>query len=332
MRLRRLQVETTDYIFFLFFLAVRWHLWHGGVGYGVIPNGVSGDAQQGSGKLRHWRPWKECLEAGNLRWCVQRLLSSTRTLRQRKVHLWRWLRWGQLPPGSGPGASTGQNQKVLVDSTALGVPRTQKLMLSLESRAISQYTSRFRFRSVLVTASYGHYGHTADRILPDRICRIRLSASDSALFFQRKPGPYCAKSALIRSGWPGLVLAKRIWSWSKPVYNCKTHRVRFLAGRNRPATSFFHFQTRLRSSTDGPDHSYIVQNQPGSDLVWADGVRFWLNGSGPEAESVFVLFLTDAGVDASVVTSVMVGGKLFNDVVFSRSLLAATILVTSIMN
>ena len=77
-----------------------------------------------------------------------------------------------------------------------------------------------------------------------------------------------------------------------------------------------------------------MQNQPGSDLVWADGVRFWLNGSGPEAESVsvFVLFLTDAGVDASVVTSVMVGGKLFNDVVFSRSLLAATILVTSIMN
>ena len=43
----------------------------------------------------------------------------------------------------------------------------------------------------------------------------------------------------------------------------------------------FHFGTRLHSSTDGPDH--IVQNQAGSDLVLADCVRFWPNGSGPEA-------------------------------------------------
>ena len=42
-----------------------------------------------------------------------------------------------------------------------------------------------------------------------------------------------------------------------------------------------HFQTRFRSSTDVPDN--IVQNQPGSDLVLADCVRFWPNGSGPEA-------------------------------------------------
>ena len=42
-----------------------------------------------------------------------------------------------------------------------------------------------------------------------------------------------------------------------------------------------HFQTRFRSSTDVPDNT--VQNQPGSDLVLADCVRFWPNGSGPEA-------------------------------------------------
>ena len=42
-----------------------------------------------------------------------------------------------------------------------------------------------------------------------------------------------------------------------------------------------HFQTRMRSSTDGPDQT--VQNQTGSDLVLADCVRFWPNGSGPEA-------------------------------------------------
>ena len=47
---------------------------------------------------------------------------------------------------------------------------------------------------------------------------------------------YCAKPARIRSGWRGQVLAKRICSESKPV--CRDHRARFLAGGNRPATSF----------------------------------------------------------------------------------------------
>ena len=42
-----------------------------------------------------------------------------------------------------------------------------------------------------------------------------------------------------------------------------------------------HFQTRFRFSTNVPDN--IVQNQPGSDLVLADCVRFCSNGSGPEA-------------------------------------------------
>ena len=41
-----------------------------------------------------------------------------------------------------------------------------------------------------------------------------------------------------------------------------------------------HFQVRFRSSTNDPDNT--VQNQPGSDLVLADCVRFWPNGSGPE--------------------------------------------------
>ena len=41
------------------------------------------------------------------------------------------------------------------------------------------------------------------------------------------------------------------------------------------------FETRFRSSSDVPDNT--VHNQPGSDLVLADCVRFWPNGSGPEA-------------------------------------------------
>ena len=50
-----------------------------------------------------------------------------------------------------------------------------------------------------------------------------------------------------------------------------------LSGRTQPAC----YQTRFHSSTDVPDN--IVQNQPGSYLVLADCVRFWPNGSGPEA-------------------------------------------------
>ena len=42
-----------------------------------------------------------------------------------------------------------------------------------------------------------------------------------------------------------------------------------------------HFQTRFCSSTSVPGNT--VPNQPGSDLVLADCVRFWPNGSGPEA-------------------------------------------------
>ena len=47
--------------------------------------------------------------------------------------------------------------------------------------------------------------------------------SDSVAFFHRQPGSYCAKLAQIRfgSGWLHQVLAKRIWSKSKPV--CKNH-------------------------------------------------------------------------------------------------------------
>ena len=41
-----------------------------------------------------------------------------------------------------------------------------------------------------------------------------------------------------------------------------------------------HFQTWFHSSTHIQDN--IVQNQLGSNLVLADCVRFWPNGSGPE--------------------------------------------------
>ena len=106
----------------------------------------------------------------------------------------------------------------------------------------------------------------------NRVCRIRLSASVSAPFFQRKcktdPDP--------------------MWmSWSGFG---QTHRVRKLVGvqessgpvSGRTKQARYRFQTRFRSSgTDVPDN--IVQNQRGSGLVLADCARFWPNGPGPEA-------------------------------------------------
>ena len=137
---------------------------------------------------------------------------------------------------------------------------------------------RIRFGGVLVTANYGHYDQHAARIELDGICRVRLPASDSVPFFQRMPGSACVKPARIRSGWPGQVLTKRIWSGRKSV--CKNHRTRFWKNATGPLP-VSHFKTLLCSSADGPDH--IVQSQPGSDLILVDCVRFWPNGSGPEA-------------------------------------------------
>ena len=55
-----------------------------------------------------------------------------------------------------------------------------------------------------------------------------------------------------------------------------------VSGRTQPARyQFPTFRLGFHSSTDILDN--IVQNQPGSDLVLADCVVLWPNGSGPEA-------------------------------------------------
>ena len=127
----------------------------------------------------------------------------------------------------------------------------------------------------MVTASYGHYGQRAARIGPDRIYRIRLPASVLDFFFQRRHGSYCAKPTRIRCGWPG-----------QGTSGLEASRCAGIIGHGfwQDATgplpvSLFH--TPFRSSTGVTDN--IVQNQPGSGLVLADCVRFWPNGSGPEA-------------------------------------------------
>ena len=62
---------------------------------------------------------------------------------------------------------------------------------------------------------------------------------------------------------------------------CKNHRGPILAEYAISLLPVFHFQTQLCSSTDNQDH--IVQNQPRSDLVLADCVKFWPSGSSPES-------------------------------------------------
>ena len=118
------------------------------------------------------------------------------------------------------------------------------------------------------------YGQHAARIGLDHINWTQFPASDSFTFFQRRPGPYCAKKTQVRSGWPGQVLTKNIWSKSKLV--CKNHRAWFLAECNQKLQvyKFPHCQTWLPSYTDGLDHT--VHNQARSDLVLADCIRFWL--------------------------------------------------------
>ena len=128
------------------------------------------------------------------------------------------------------------------------------------------------------------YRQRAARIGPDRICQIRLPASVSVpffccCFFSKKGKDHTAQNRP-GSGLDGLV---RIWP------NASSQEASRCAGNIGPgfwqdATGplpVSHFQPRFRSSRNVPDN--IVQNQPGSDLVLADCVRFWPKGSGPEA-------------------------------------------------
>ena len=109
------------------------------------------------------------------------------------------------------------------------------------------------------------------------ICLIQLPASSSVSFFQRRHGSYIY--ILYKTDLDGLSgfddTSGLEPSWCAGVIG---------PGFWQDATSplpVFHFQTQLQSSTDVPGDT--MQNQPRSDLVLADCVRFWPNRSGPEA-------------------------------------------------
>ena len=130
------------------------------------------------------------------------------------------------------------------------------------------------------------YGQHAAKIGSDPTSHIWFD-----LFFQIRPGSYCAKPAQIWSGWPGQVFSKHIWSRSKLV--CKNHWARFWQNATSLLTSFplwdsvafFHRWPRWYCAEP-------AQIQFGSGSWWwfncwnwYNCARFWPNGSSPEAIS-----------------------------------------------
>ena len=134
----------------------------------------------------------------------------------------------------------------------------------------------------MVTASYGHYGQrqcsqnrAGSYNYADPTFRIRFS------------------SVFPKKAW--IILCKTepdpIWmTWSgfgqthQSVLETSRCAGIIWPGFWQDATGplpFYHFLNLFRSSTNVPDK--IVQSHPGSDLFLADCVRFWPNGSGPEA-------------------------------------------------
>ena len=98
--------------------------------------------------------------------------------------------------------------------------------------------------------------------MPDLISLFRFGSVFVCFFSPKK-----AQTLLCKT-YPDLI-------WMALSGFSQTHRVRkqagvqessgLVSGRTSPIS---HFQTRMRSSTDGPHH--LVQNHPGSDLLLAD--------------------------------------------------------------
>ena len=127
-------------------------------------------------------------------------------------------------------------------------------------------------------ATYGHYGQRASRIGPGSICRSDFPHPIQFCF--SKEGMDHIVQNRPRSDQDGLVSVLPNASGLEASWCAGIIWPGFWQETTGPLP-VSHFQARFRSSTAVPDN--IVPNQPGSDLVLADFVRFWPNGSGPEA-------------------------------------------------
>ena len=123
-------------------------------------------------------------------------------------------------------------------------------------------------------ASYGHYGQCAARVGPDHICQIQLPISSSAVFPQK--AWTILHKTLIWMAWSDLgqthLVQKQasVQESSSPV-----------SGRMQPA--HYQFPT-FRLSCVLPQMAQIILCKTRLDLIWFWlTVRFWPNGSSPEA-------------------------------------------------
>ena len=109
--------------------------------------------------------------------------------------------------------------------------------------------------------------------MPDPTSRIHFSS-----IFPKKARIILCKTdpVLIWMVWSGFGQTCLVWKQAGGQES-----LGLVSGRMQSAHyQFPTFQTWFHSSTHIQDN--IVQNQPGSNLVLADCVRFWPNGSGPE--------------------------------------------------
>ena len=107
------------------------------------------------------------------------------------------------------------------------------------------------------------------------ICRIRLPACFSSVSPQKAWIILCKTDT--HPAWSGFGQTPLVWKRAGVQESSGP-----VSGRRQPAR--YQFPTfRLGSVLPQTSRLIIVQNQPGSDLVLADCVRVWPNGSGPEA-------------------------------------------------
>ena len=144
---------------------------------------------------------------------------------------------------------------------------TQSRTLKSHSRNAGSDPEAFRLRPACCRKRPGSY-------MPDRTSRIRFSS-----VFPKKARMRLCKTDPdpIWMAWSGFGQTHLVWKQAG-VQESLGHGLWQDVTGPLPVSQF---QNRLRSSTDVPDNT--VQNQPESDLVLPDCVRFGPNASGPEA-------------------------------------------------
>ena len=108
----------------------------------------------------------------------------------------------------------------------------------------------------------------------DPTCHIHLSS----VSFPKKAWIMLCKTHpdLVWMAWSGLGQTHLVWKQAGGQESLAQ-----LRAESTDLLPVSHFQTHFCSFTDVPDN--IVQNQPGSDFLLANSIRFWPNESSLEA-------------------------------------------------